>query len=140
MISIPRSEFAHRIIRSIALLAITMIVIGCQIPTSGFSTQKASQIQKLLIKEPKFTLAWDDDSTNANHYNVYSRVHNTSTWDVVTVGLASTSLVLTNSQLPYGDYDFAVRSVANDGTESPLLISSDPSAASSTGWYLEWIP
>jgi hypothetical protein len=136
MISIPHSGLLYRVFRSIVLFAIIIIVIGCQ---NSILDIKASQIQKITISGPKFTLAWDDSSQGLI-YNVYSRIHNTFTWAKLAVGLENPSLVVTSGQLTYGDYDFAISSVTSDGIESPLLTSQSSSAIPSTGWYLVWTP
>lgn len=138
MICIPRPSKIYWIVQSIALIAIMSVTVGCRIPT--FVNPKAMQIQKLTISGPKFTLAWDDDSPSKNLYNVYSRPHNTSSWDTLAAGLESPSLVITSGQLTYGEYDFAVCSISIDGSESPQLTSLAPSAIPTTGWYLLWTP
>ena len=97
-----------------------------------------SQPQVIVITADHFTLYWDDSADPVTEYRVYQRAHGGSEWTLLTGGLASPEVTVTQVDLLYGMYEFAVSSVSVDGVESELHTSLDETADPGTGWYLDW--
>ncbi|MCK4517057.1 MAG: fibronectin type III domain-containing protein [Spirochaetaceae bacterium] len=98
-----------------------------------------SQPQVIVIAADHFTLFWDTPPDAASEYRVYHRIHGGSEWQLLTSGLASPEATVTQTDLEFGMYEFAVSSVSMDGVESDLHSSLDETADPGTGWYLDWI-
>ena len=94
------------------------------------------ETQIITISGPTFTLAWDHDGTA--HYRVYAREAGTSEWQVLSDLLSEPQFTVSEGQTPYGTYEFAVRSVSDDGRESDRHHSSDETAAPQP-WLLRWV-
>ena len=94
--------------------------------------------QLLVVRGENFTLAWDGGPEPVAEYRAYTRQHGTVEWTQIAAGLEAASISIDTTILAYGVYEFAVSSVAADGTESDLHTSLDPTADPGTGWYLSW--
>lgn len=85
------------------------------------------ETETITISGPSFTLAWDHEGTA--HYRVYAREAGTSEWQVLSDLLSEPRFTVSEGQIPYGTYEFAVRSVSDYGRESDRHHSSDETAA-----------
>jgi hypothetical protein len=94
--------------------------------------------QVLTVSGPSFTLAWDSESAAVTGYRVYSRPHGTSDWQVVAQNVSEPQWTVSEGDLPYGLYEFAVSSLSADDLESELHHSYD-TPADPEPWILEWI-
>jgi hypothetical protein len=133
-------------VRSAALLAVVVILsllTACQLPDFGAFLKdpiKAPTLEPLTSSAAQITLEWDAPPEAVTSYDVYSRSHGASLWQV----LGSVSAVpqpeytILHSALGNGEYDFAVVAVNDQGDRSDYHTSLDPTAQPDTGWYLEW--
>lgn len=100
-----------------------------------------SQYDPVLIQATEFTLSWDPptDGTTVVSYNLYYRVHGTVDWTLLGSVAAgpSPTYTVSNADLAYGVYDFAVTSVDAEGDESEIHTSLDETAEPD-GWFLDW--
>lgn len=103
---------------------------------------------EIVIKGSSFTLAWDpggpeipNDPNRAVRYNVYYRVHGSSSWYLLIKieSSGSPECLITNEYIDYGRYDFAVSAVSEQGSESAFHSSLDRTANPFCGWYINWI-
>jgi hypothetical protein len=97
----------------------------------------AASVMPLSVSGPSFTLAWDSGSGDVSEYNVYWRAYGETDWRILAVGVTDAQYTVTDTQLPYGSYEFAVSSLDTSGTESNLHHSYDDTADPEP-WYLEW--
>lgn len=97
---------------------------------------------------PSATLGWDNPNPGAlretpsavSHFEVYYRSYGTREWRKLgTAENAETTISFNNRNLPYGQYEFAVSAVRNDGKRSQFHLSSDFEAWPTGGWYFNWI-
>ena len=93
--------------------------------------------QVLTVSGPSFTLAWDSDSAAATGFRVYLRQHGASEWQVIAENVGEAQFTISESDLPYGTYEFAVSSLTSEGAESELHHSYDETADPEP-WILEW--
>jgi hypothetical protein len=129
-------------VRYIVLLLGFMLIVSCSLfPFRNEPTE-------ILIKGEKLTLAWGPPEyvgsyagSELAYYKVYYRTRGAEDWiklkDIHTA--ENLSLTVTNEDLDYGYYEFAVSAVDYDDNESPLHASTDTSADPITGWYVNWI-
>ena len=94
--------------------------------------------QIILITADHFTLYWDTPPDAVSEYRLYHRIHGGSEWNLLAGGLAAPQATVTQTDLEFGTYEFAVSSVSMDGVGSELHTSLDETADPGTGWYLEW--
>ena len=97
---------------------------------------------------PSAALGWDNPNVAAlpetpsavSYFEVYYRRYGRREWrELGTTENAETTISFTNTDLPYGQYEFAVSAVTNDGKRSELHLSSDFDAWPTGGWYFNWI-
>jgi hypothetical protein len=123
-------------------LLVLVLFISCSLFTSRY------QPIEILVKGDTLTLAWDAPEYAGSYagsvvetYIVYYRTRGAAEWKELREVEAevSPSLTITNEDLDYGYYEFAVSAVDNDENESPLHSSTDTTADPITGWYVNWI-
>jgi len=116
-----------------------LVFYGCD------SSQEPVQ---LIVKSNEVTLEWDPPALHLetgpmsiSSYNVYYRVHNTETWNLIdTIDAVSyPSYTIQHSLVGDGLFDFSVSAVAENGEESNLHSSVDPNADPVGGWFLLWV-
>ena len=153
------------LVRSIVLVVATVIIAGgCSMPFEWAGSMPASsdsapaqetdadgesdaggenpadgepEAQVLTVSGPSFTLAWDSDSAAATGFRIYSRQHGASDWQVLAENVGEPQFTISESDLPYGTYEFAVSSLTSEGAESDLHHSYDVTADPEP-WMLEW--
>lgn len=95
------------------------------------------------------TLAWEgaggtelvETPSAISHYELFYRPRGTREWDRLAESGGPTPIyTIRRYQLAYGEYEFAVRSVRNDGRTSRMHTSVDHDAWPPGGWYLKWVP
>lgn len=100
------------------------------------------------MKSNEITLEWDPPALRLEtgpmaieSYNVYYRVHNTETWNLLDTidAVPYPNYTIQHSLLGDGLFDFSVSAVAENGEESNLHSSVDPNADPVGGWYLLWV-
>lgn len=113
---------------------------GTSDPDDGGDATDPNPYSVIRVTEPSFTLAWDASVDPVSSYTVHYRLHGASDWQLLGETASGDVLEYTidNSQLPYGEYDFAVQAVYSDGVESTYHSSLDADAQPSSGWYLDW--
>ena len=125
----------------VLMLGLTLVVSCSLFPFKNGPTE-------ILIKGEKLTLAWDPPEyagsyagSELAYYRVYYRTYGAEEWVKLkdTETDESLSLTVTNKDLDYGYYEFAISSIDKDANESPLHASTDTSADPMTGWYVNWI-
>jgi hypothetical protein len=86
------------------------------------------------------TLAWDPSSEEVTSYKVFYCEHGTANWILLTQIPAQIDPTLTLHQADFGNgsFDFGVEAVSDDGAESQMHTSLDPTAQPTSGWYLTW--
>lgn len=104
---------------------------------------------EVAVTGSRFTLAWEeakgpgvpDSPSGLRHYEVFYRPLGTLDWRLLgqTAGQQPVYTVAWPS-LTYGEYEFAVRSVSQDGVVSEMHGSRDFDAWPPGGWYLNWKP
>ncbi len=97
-----------------------------------------TQPQIILITADHFTLYWDTPPEAVSEYRLYQRIHGGGDWNLLAGGLDAPEATVTQMDLDFGTYEFAVSSVSMDGVESDLHTSLDETADPGTGWYLNW--
>ena len=90
------------------------------------------------VTADQFSLHWEASLDPVNEYRLYRRVHGESEWVLLVIGLNSPQATITQAELAFGQYDFAVSYVSVSGAESDLHSSLDDTADPHTGWYLDW--
>ncbi len=103
---------------------------------------------EIVVKGDHFTLAWDqgkpeipNDPGRIVAYNVYYRNHGSYNWYFLkkTEFSNNTECLITDKDMSYGIYDFAVSSISEQGNMSALHSSLDRTADPFCGWYINWI-
>ena len=103
---------------------------------------------EIVVKGSSFTLAWDpggpeipNDPNFVVRYNVYYRVHGSYYWRFLmeTESSGNPDCLITDNEMDYGRYDFAVSAVNEQGGTSSLHSSLDGTANPFCGWYINWI-
>ena len=130
---------------------ITVLLIFCVIPFFGCKLligDSTNESLEIVVKGDSFTLAWDpggpeipNDPNRAVQYKVYYRVHGSYYWRFLmeTESSGSPECVITDEEIDYGRYDFAVSAVNEQGSESAFHSSLDRTANPLTGWHINWI-
>lgn len=94
-------------------------------------------------------LAWDGEPESPvpetpsapSHYELFYRERGARNWTkLAATGGLSAFYTITSNDLPHGEYEFAVRSVRNDGRTSDMHASGDFDAWPTGGWYVKWVP
>ena len=109
---------------------------GAESDPAGEGTTTSDEPRAIQVAGPSFTLAWDDEGAQVDSYNVYLRPYGTAEWQLLAGNVVDPSVEVTENDLGYGSYEFAVASIAG-GVESELHHSFDQSADPEP-WYLEW--
>ena len=109
---------------------------GTESDPSGEGTATPDAVRAIQVAGPSFTLAWDNEGAGVDAYNVYLRPYGTAEWQLLAGNVVEPSVEVTEGDLSYGSYEFAVASIAG-GVESELHHSFDQSADPEP-WYLEW--
>ncbi|MFW5835876.1 MAG: fibronectin type III domain-containing protein [bacterium] len=100
----------------------------------------------ITVDATSLTLAWETDvitlpgeESPVAYYDVYYREYGRAEWRrfASTAG-PRTMITFTSSEVPYGEYEFAVAEVYRDDEESGLHKSSDWDAWPTGGWYVVW--
>jgi hypothetical protein len=106
--------------------------------TSG--TTDSNDTIAIAVAAASFTLAWDPSAQASSGYELYYRTHGQSEWNLLgqVAESDSPSITVSDADLPYGTYDFAVRAVESDGSYSAYHTSLDQTAEPDSGWYLSW--
>ncbi|NOY09120.1 MAG: fibronectin type III domain-containing protein [Spirochaetes bacterium] len=129
-------------LRLLILLSAVAFFSGCKLPISTGGPME------IVVKGEQFTLAWDaggpeipDDPGRAVEYDVYYRAHGSVIWRLVAnvKNKGKLEYVVSNKNIAYGRYDFAVSAVNKQGKESRLHSSLDRTAKPFCGWYINWI-
>lgn len=125
-------------------LSLIGVLTGCDLLTDGVASMP------IEITSDRVHLAWDpppEFSENdiglydfgAGQYNVFVRQHGVQSWDhLATVEGDKTSLIIEQSELPYGSYEFAVEYIDANGERSDLHASTDTDAWPVGGWFVVW--
>ena len=130
----------------IILFAGSFLLLSCINPFTWYDPKggdddpgEDTEPSKIKVVGISFTLAWDQPSgESVTGYIVYFRDHGDSSWtELDELSGTITEYTVTYPDLDYGKYDFAVTSL-NNGEESNLHTSLDPTAEPDTGWYLDW--
>jgi hypothetical protein len=117
------------------IFLISIIIFSCDFNNYTSNPPPSSQYQCIAVNKDSFLLRWDY-SGEYDAFQVYYRSHSSNIW----FKLKETNtkqLVINNSLLNYGVYDFAVSAILN-GEESELHSSLEKTAIPSTGWYVRW--
>jgi hypothetical protein len=134
---------ATSIIGLTAALLLGVSVIGCNL----LLAMPRGDSMQLVHKSPRLTLVWDpplsdipNRPTEVTSYQIYYREHGTGDWHFLAEIPASPhpGYAVKHSQLGDGLFDFAVRSVVQDGRASALHTSLDNNADPISGWYVLW--
>lgn len=155
------TTIAGRDVSRVAMLAVILAVVlaGCRMPFAGMTELEAQaghddagdgqpvpekpqppdphDVEVMTISGPTFTLAWDSGE-ETHSYRVYSREQGASGWQLLADDITEPQLTVNEGDLPYGTYEFAVRSVSGDGLVSDPHHSFDESAAPEP-WVLRWV-
>ncbi|MBD3347193.1 MAG: hypothetical protein GF401_19235 [Chitinivibrionales bacterium] len=103
--------------------------------------------QMLVCTDDTLNLCWDapdqtDSSNTIESYELCYREHDTgSTWTVIDTNISAgstTCFTVSHADLGNGVFDFAVRSVAVNGTKSDYHTSIENTAIPSSGWFVRW--
>ena len=106
-----------------------------------------SRPRKVVVDGPTVTLAWDAPQAGrpsgaVTGYRVYARPRGSSSWrylgSVEPSGSPSFTITVGEGRLDYGQYEFAVTTVATGGAESEKHTSLDLAADPVSGWYVDW--
>jgi hypothetical protein len=104
---------------------------------------------EIVAAADTITLAWDgaggseltEIPSAISHYELFYRPRGRREWvRLAESGGPTPTYTIRRYQLSYGEYEFAVRSVRNDGRVSQIHTSVDHDAWPPGGWYLKWIP
>lgn len=134
-----------RALAAILLVVMTMATLGSCRQLFGSDTGPL----EVAASGAEVTLAWDPASTSqisetpsaVNHYKIYYRAYGSQGW--ASLGATDgpvTRYTISQDDLDYGQWEFAVQSVRNDGRQSQMHSSSDFDAWPTGGWYLNWQP
>ncbi len=102
---------------------------------------------EIVVNQQFFSLQWDFpgvdpeiDQLDASSFRIYYREHGTFKWYYLSEIPSSNegSFFISEEQLDYGVYDFAVSYINKEGMESELHTSLDSSANPISGWYINW--
>jgi hypothetical protein len=104
----------------------------------GLDPEAPPQAQIIPISGDHFTLYWDESPEPVSEYRLYQRHHGGTEWTLLGTGLVLPQATITQTDLDFGRYEFAVSSVDMDGVESELHTSLDATADPGTGWCLDW--
>ena len=85
-------------------------------------------------------IAWFDAGGSVASYRIYYRNRGQSEWTLLgeTADGSTLSYEVRRADTGEGSFEFAVSSVAGDGTESEKHTSIDPDAIPPEGWYVIW--
>lgn len=131
------------LIRLVVALALSLMAVGCDWVRS-FALGEHRQI---VHKYPLLTLAWNpplsdipNRSLEVIGYQIYYREHGNYSWRLLgeVPASANPEFTLNKSELGPGVFDFAVSSVTESGSISPLHSSLDSNADPVSGWYVLW--
>jgi hypothetical protein len=118
-------------------------------PTTCVSLSGDTGPVEIVAAADTITLAWDGSAgpeldeipSSISHYEVFYRSRGGRQWvRLAESGGPNPTYTIRRYQLAYGEYEFAVRSVRNDGRASRMHTSVDYDAWPPGGWYLKWIP
>jgi hypothetical protein len=92
------------------------------------------------VAADSFTLAWDPATGDVSSYEVFYRERGADSWThLADVSPSdSPSYQVTNSELGFGTYEFAVRAAYSGGDVSEYHTSLDSTAEPESGWYIDW--
>ncbi len=109
------------------------LLTGCRLPDIQLT-------EMITITAGELTLEWDAPQNTVDHYTVYSRVHGSSDWVVLTdvSGESQPEYTIAHSAVGNGEFDFAVATVDSSGQRSAYHTSLDTTAEPQTGWYVSW--
>ena len=97
--------------------------------------------ERMEITEDTFSIVWDPDPQSGipDSYRMYFRSRGNELWNLLSevVPDAEPSFTITQNNLSFGIYEFAVSAVAG-GIESDLHTSMDNTANPGTGWFVDW--
>lgn len=109
---------------------------------------KTSESLEIVVKGESFTLAWDpggpeipNDPNFVVRYNIYYRNHGSYYWRFLMKieSSGNPECLITDKEIDYGRYDFAVSAINEQGETSALHSSLDSSANPFSGWYINWL-
>ncbi len=94
----------------------------------------------VAVSGESFTLAWDPASGDITAYEVFYRSRGDSAWSELGEAPVSSepSYEVSNSELSYGMYEFAVRAKLEGGDATDYHTSLDSTADPESGWYVDW--
>ncbi|MBB6479271.1 hypothetical protein [Spirochaeta isovalerica] len=103
---------------------------------------------EISVYDESFLLSWDHNYNKlindglSDYYRVYYREHGRLTWTFLSESSISDTpqLLISNSILDFGIYDFAVSYVDEKGFETEMHSSLDSTAKPAVGWYVNWTP
>jgi len=103
-------------------------------------------VNVIVCQSDSIQILWDPPSNsgyggNVVYYELFYRIHGDIGWKLLEreIGISDLpGLYLRHESLGNGDFDFAVRSVSDNGNKSELHSSLDSTANPSSGWYLRW--
>lgn len=136
----------RRSLRSTAVLgaALLLVIGGCTLPlgpSQGGPNEPGDSggagAAPIVVGGSAFTLVWNGEPTATGGYRLYVRERGASAWSVLAATIAVSEFTVTENDLPFGSYEFAVSSLGDDGEESSLHFSFD-AAARPEPWYLSW--
>lgn len=102
---------------------------------------------EIIVNQQFFSLQWDsscndltDNQADTSTFRLHYRNHGTFKWYYLSDIPASKEgwFFISEEQLDYGVYDFAVSYINKEGIESELHTSLDASAKPMSGWYVNW--
>lgn len=102
---------------------------------------------EIIVNQQFFSLQWDfsgrdlsDNQTDISSFRLHYRDHGTFKWFYLSEIPASNEkwFFISEDQLDYGIYDFAVSYINKEGIESELHTSLEASAKPMSGWYVNW--
>jgi hypothetical protein len=125
------------------LLVLVSSLAGCVLydPTAFLKTAgKALVAVPVETSADQITLQWDPPASEVAKYFVSFRIHGDTSW--VPLGEVPASpapeYTVLYAVLGDGDFDFAVVAEDSAAEQSPVHVSTDPTAQPSSGWYLRW--
>ena len=126
----------------VILFSVLFLVTGCRLVIG------TSDALEIVVKGNQFTLAWDpggpvipNNPGRVAAYNVYYRDHGSYYWRYLATieDPNNPECLITDKDIDYGVYDFAVSAVGADGGVSAFHSSLDRTADPICGWYINWI-
>lgn len=123
----------------VSVLLVCMSFTSCRLPLDSLSFNEAGE--RIEITEDTFTIVWNPDPQSGipDSYRMYFRSRGDEPWSLLSevVPDIEPSFTITQDNLSFGIYEFAVSAVAA-GVESDLHTSMDDTASPGTGWFVDW--